>query len=136
MFTRRAALLTSLAQTLSRHQVLSNPLEVLTYLAQKLLFLENSLRISLDDSAWSGILLHLVMSLFSEKQKGIYIRREAREYIDRNFSPELLLCFQAIWETNQCLSSTLPDEEAYNILGIFKKLDIFIDTDKYKSMVR
>ena len=89
--------------------------------------LEDTFGTSLESGATEGLLLHLFFCRASEWWQSIRVKAEARAYIERQFPHELSVCRRAMRKANQQGILPLPDEEAYNLLGIRKQIDIFIN---------
>ena len=127
MFVQRDVCLLRLTQTLACHKIPLDTPDVLVILEHMLSSLENAFGTSLESGATEGLLLHLFFCRVPERQQSIRVKDEASAYIERQFPHELSVCRQAISKVNQRCILPLPDEEAYNLLGILKQIDIFIN---------
>ncbi len=131
MAAPRASLLALLSHSLAHSRIVFDPPNTLVLLEQMLAHLENELDVTIEIGTMTGLLLHLIYSTLPSTQKYILLTLEAREHIEKYFPHDLLLCLQSVRRVNQYLASPLPMEEAYNILGIFKQVDIFIDIGQH-----
>lgn len=131
MSPQRVVLLVNLTQTLARFHILLQPSDALIIIEQMIAFIESKLEEMLEIETMTGLLFHLACSQIPERQKSTPLSNVACRSIERRFQRELHLCLQAIRESNQQLAHPIPDEEAYNILGILKHVDIFIEVEDY-----
>lgn len=131
MSIQRVVLLLNLTQTLARFHVTLQPSDALIIIEQMIAFIESKLEEMLDIETMTGLLFHLACSQIPERQKSTPLSDSAYRSIERRFQWELQLCLQAIRDGNQQLAHPIPDEEAYNILGILKQVDIFIEVEEY-----
>ena len=127
MFVQRDVCLLRLTQTLACHKIPLDTPDVLVILEQMISSLEDEFGTYLESGATEGLLLHLFFCRVPEWRQSIRVKDEARVYIERQFPYELSVCRWAISKVNQQGILPLPDEEAYNLLGILKQIDIFIN---------
>jgi transcriptional regulatory protein LevR len=127
MFEQRRRLIKQLTQTLAYHRISLDPPDAFYLLMQMVNSLEQKLHMPLDNGSLTGLLLHLFWSRMPENQKKMWVKQEARLYIEQTFPYELSVCLQAIRTLNQQFLLPLSEDEAYNVLGILMQVDIFID---------
>jgi transcriptional regulatory protein LevR len=127
MVVQRDVWLNRLTRTLASRSIPLDPPNILARLEQMLTSLEHELGENLENGCAAGLLLHLLFSCLSQRQDAIQVKTQAREYLEQRFPRELALCIHAINTINQDFPVPLPTDEAYNLLGIFKHIDIFIN---------
>ena len=127
MLVQRDVCLLRLTQTLASQKVPLDTPDILMILEHMLSFLEDAFETSLESGATEGLLLHLFFCRVPEWRHSLRVKGEARKYLERQFPHELSVCQRAIYKVNQQCILPLPDEEAYNLLGILKQIDIFIN---------
>ena len=75
----------------------------------------------------AGLILHLACILERGiQQKEMLVSETIRLRVEQQFSRELAICRHALQVLSSQVARTLPDEEAYNIVGILRQVDIFI----------
>jgi transcriptional regulatory protein LevR len=80
----------------------------------------------------AGLVLHLACILERETQpRGMLVSERVRQQVSQLFARELSICRHALHILSTQITRTLPDEEAYNIVGILRQVDIFaVDGEK------
>ena len=74
----------------------------------------------------AGLVLHLACVLERDTQpRGMLVSETVRQQVEQQFPRELSICRQALHILSTQIARTLPDEEAYNIVGILRQVDIF-----------
>lgn len=116
--------LTTLQEMLTARQFPLEPPDILVILSRLLASLERELGESLESGVIAALVLHLLFSCTGTR--GIHVKPEARSYLHRQFPHELMCCVHAIHVANRDLHLSIPLNEAYNLLGIFKRIDIFL----------
>ena len=53
------------------------------------------------------------------------VSETVRRQVEQQFPRELSICRQALHILSSQIARSLPDEEAYNIVGILRQVDIF-----------
>jgi hypothetical protein len=86
--------------------------------------LELELGERLESGTTAALLLHLLFSCTA--QRTLSVKPEARAYLEQRFPRDLACCMQAIEGVKQRLPFPFAQEEAYNLLGILKQVDIFL----------
>ncbi len=75
----------------------------------------------------AGLILHLACILErGTPPKGLLVSETVRTQVEQQFPRELSICRQALQILSAQIARSLPDEEAYNIVGILRQVDIFI----------
>ena len=74
----------------------------------------------------AGFILHIACTLErGVQQKGPLVSEKVRTQIEQQFPRELSICRHALQILSSQVARPLPDEEAYNIVGILRQVDIF-----------
>jgi len=80
-----------------------------------------------DIDVLAGLMLHLACILERGIQhKGVLVSETVRTQVGQQFPRELSICRRALQVLSTQIARPLPDEEAYNIVGILRQVDIFI----------
>ncbi len=83
-----------------------------------------------DIDVLAGLILHLACILERGiQQKGHLISEEVILLIERQFARELSICRHALHILSTQVARPLPDEEAYNLVGILRQVDIFANQE-------
>jgi transcriptional regulatory protein LevR len=79
-----------------------------------------------DIEVLAGLILHLACILErGTQQKGMLVSDTVRQRVEQQFARELSICRHALQILSTQVMRILPDEEAYNIVGILRQVDIF-----------
>jgi transcriptional regulatory protein LevR len=79
-----------------------------------------------DIDVLAGLILHLACILERGTQlKGMPVSETVRIQVAQQFPRELSICRRALQILSAQIARPLPDEEAYNIVGILRQVDIF-----------
>jgi hypothetical protein len=116
--------LSTIKEVLAAHQIPLESPDILVILSRLLASLECELGESLESGVIAALVLHLLFSRTGTR--AIHVKPEARSYLHRQFPYEFMCCAHAIHVANQHLLLPIPLDEAYNLLGIFKRIDIFL----------
>ncbi len=124
MLVQRDLWLHRITQTLAAHHISLHPPDLLLTLEHMLTSLELELGERLESGTTAALLLHLLFSCTA--QRTLSVKPEARAYLEQRFPRDLACCMQAIEGVKQRLPFPFAQEEAYNLLGILKQVDIFL----------
>jgi transcriptional regulatory protein LevR len=124
MLVQRDLWLHRITQALAAHHISLNPPDILLTLERMLTSLELELGESLESGTTAALLLHLLFSCTTRHT--LSVKPEARAYLEQRFPRDLACCIAAMNAINQRVPFPFPEEEAYNLLGILKQVDIFL----------
>ena len=129
-FAQRADLIREISYTLSQRLIFLNPLRVLPLIDKMIELIEVEVGETFDIDVLAGLILHLACILERGiQQKGHLISEEVILLIERQFARELSICRHALHILSTQVARPLPDEEAYNLVGILRQVDIFANQD-------
>ncbi len=129
IFTQRADLIREISRTLTQRLLFLNPVRVLPLIERMIELIEVEVGETFKIEVLAGLILHLACVLERGPQKGFLVSEAVRTPIEQQFSRELAVCRRAWQILSTQIARPLPDEEAYNIVGILRQVDIFtIDT--------
>jgi len=127
IFTRRGDLVREITATLSQSLMFLNPLLAMPLIDRMIELIEAEVGETFDMEVLAGLMLHLAIILERGLQKGMYVSDSVRELVEEQYPRELRICRRALQILSSQVARPLPDEEAYNIVGILRQVDIFID---------
>ncbi len=123
---QRADLLREISSTLSQHLLFLNPVRVMPLIEKMIGLIEVEVGETFDIDVLAGLVLHLACILERETQpRGMLVSETVRQQVSLLFARELSICRHALHILSTQVARTLPDEEAYNIVGILRQVDIF-----------
>ncbi len=129
-FAQRADLIREISSTLSQRLIFLNPLRVLPLIDKMIELIEVEVGETFDIDVLAGLILHLACILERGiQQKGHLISEEVILLIERQFARELSICRHALHILSTQVARPLPDEEAYNLVGILRQVDIFANQE-------
>ncbi len=129
-FAQRADLIREISYTLSQRLIFLNPLRVLPLIDKMIELIEVEVGETFDIDVLAGLILHLACILERGiQQKGHLISEEVILLIERQFARELSICRHALHILSTQVARPLPDEEAYNLVGILRQVDIFANQE-------
>lgn len=127
IFTQRADLIREITHTLSQRLVFLNPIRALPLIDRMIELIEIEVGETFDIEVLAGLILHLACILERGiQQKGLLVSETVRLRVEHQFSRELAICRHALQVLSTQVARPLPDEEAYNIVGILRQVDIFL----------
>jgi transcriptional regulatory protein LevR len=129
LMTPRADLLRELAHTLSQRLLFLNPVRALPLLEQTIEEIEDEVGETFDIDVLAGLLLHLICVLELGNDAARTIQEKIRTCVQQNYGRELEICLRAWNRLSKQIGRPLPEDEAYNIVGILKQVDIFTPTE-------
>ncbi|HEY7417897.1 MAG TPA: sigma 54-interacting transcriptional regulator, partial [Ktedonobacteraceae bacterium] len=126
-FTQREELIQEISRTLSERLLFLNPMRVLPMIERMIEMIEVEVGETFDIEVLSGLVLHLCCVLErGSNQQSFEVNEQMRQRIEKQFSRELSICRHACHILSQQMGRPLPEEEAYNIVGILRQVDIFM----------
>ena len=126
MFTQRADLMREISHTLSQQLLFLNPARAMPLIERMIELIEVEVGETFDIDVLAGLILHLACILERGTQlKGMLVSDTVRIQVEQQFPRELSICRSALQVLSTQIARPLPDEEAYNIVGILRQVDIF-----------
>ena len=127
IFTRRADLVREITTTLAQSLMFLNPARAMPLIDRMIELIEAEVGETFDIEVLAGLMLHLACILERGLQKGMLVSDSVRALVEEQYPRELHICRRALHILSSQVARPLPDEEAYNIVGILRQVDIFID---------
>lgn len=126
IFARRADLMREISSTLSQRLLFLNPARIMPLIERMIELIEVEVGETFEIEVLAGLVLHLACILERDTQpKGMLVSETVRQQVEQLFARELSICRRALHILSTQIARTLPDEEAYNIVGILRQVDIF-----------
>ena len=126
IFTQRADLMREISHTLSEHLLFLNPARAIPLIERMIELIEVEVGETFDIDVLAGLILHLACILERGTQpKGMLVSETVRMQVEQQFPRVLSICRRALQILSAQIARPLPDEEAYNIVGILRQVDIF-----------
>lgn len=127
-FHQRGELFHAISHTLSERLLFLNPERILPLLERMIEMIEVEVGESFDIDVLAGLILHLATILERGGQHSRFlVSEEVRKRVKEHFPRELDVCRRAWQVLSNQVGRTLPEEEAYNMVGILRQVDIFIN---------
>jgi len=127
VFTQRADLMREISHTLSQRLLFLNPVRAMPLIERMIELIEVEVGETFDIEVLAGLILHLACILErGTHPKGMLVSETVRAQVEQQFPRELSICRRALQVLSAQVARPLPDEEAYNIVGILRQVDIFI----------
>lgn len=131
VFTRRADLMREISFTLAQRLIFLNPVRVMPLIERMIELIEVEVGETFEIEVLAGLILHLACILERSTQpRGMLVSEVVRTQVEQLFARELSICRRALHILSAQIARSIPDEEAYNIVGILRQVDIFILEDK------
>jgi transcriptional regulator with AAA-type ATPase domain/transcriptional regulatory protein LevR len=125
--TRRADLVREISNTLSQRLLFLNPTRTLPLIDNMIELIEVEVGETFELEVLAGLMLHLACILDRGIQHTAMLVSDAvRKQVEQQFPRELGICRRALQILSAQVARSLPDEEAYNIVGILRQVDIFL----------
>jgi transcriptional regulator with AAA-type ATPase domain/transcriptional regulatory protein LevR len=125
----RSKLVREITSTLSQNLLFLNPARAMPLIEHMIELIEVEVGETFDIEVLAGLMLHLACILERGIQhKGILVSEIVRTQVGQQFPRELGICRRALQVLSAQIARPLPDEEAYNIVGILRQVDIFFTT--------
>jgi transcriptional regulatory protein LevR len=126
-FTRRADLIREISATLSQRMLFLNPARIVPLIENMIELIEVEVGETFDIEVLAGLILHLALILDrNTQQRTLHVTEQIRSRVEQQFARELSICRHAWQILSSQVGRSLPDEEAYNIVGILRQVDIFM----------
>ncbi|GAC1394615.1 MAG: sigma-54-dependent transcriptional regulator [Ktedonobacteraceae bacterium] len=130
IFTQRADLIREITHTLSQRLLFLNPTRAVPLIERMIELIEVEVGETFEIEVLAGFILHIACVLERGVQhKGMLVSDKVRVQIEQQFPRELSICRHALQILSSQVARLLPDEEAYNIVGILRQVDIFFGED-------
>ena len=127
ILTQRTELVRQISHTLSQRLLFLNPARAIPLIDHMIELIEVEVGETFDIEVLAGLMLHLACILERGIQhKGMLVSETVRTQVEQLFPRELSICRRALQILSTQVARPLPDEEAYNIVGILRQVDIFI----------
>ena len=127
VFTQRADLMREISYTLSQRMIFLNPVRAMPLIERMIELIEVEVGETFEIEVLAGLILHLACILErGTHPKGMLVSETVRTQVEQQFPRELSICRRALHILSEQIARPLPDEEAYNIVGILRQVDIFI----------
>jgi transcriptional regulator with AAA-type ATPase domain/transcriptional regulatory protein LevR len=124
---QRPDLMREIAHTLSEHLLFLNPARAVPLIERMIELIEVEVGETFDIEVLAGLVLHLACIMERGVQHvGLLVSETVRTQVEQQFPRELSVCRSALQVLSAQMARPLPDEEAYNIVGILRQVDIFI----------
>jgi len=125
-FMQRADLMREIAHTLSEHLLFLNPARAMPLIERMIELIEVEVGETFELEVLAGLVLHLACIMERGVQNAeLLVSSTMRGKIEQQFPRELSICRRALQVLSEQMACPLPDEEAYNIVGILRQVDIF-----------
>jgi len=126
IFTQRTDLIREITYTLSQRLFFLNPTRAVPLIEHMIELIEVEVGETFEIEVLAGFILHIACVLERGiQQKGLLVSDKVRVQIEQHFPRELSICRHALHILGSQVARPLPDEEAYNIVGILRQVDIF-----------
>ncbi|HLZ61686.1 MAG TPA: sigma 54-interacting transcriptional regulator [Ktedonosporobacter sp.] len=127
VFSKRSDLIREISYTLSQRLLFLNPIRALPLIERMIEMIEVEVGESFEIEVLAGLIVHLACVLERGIQpKGQFVSQVVRTCVEQQFARELTICRHAWHVLSTQIARQLPDEEAYNIVGILRQVDIFL----------
>ncbi len=125
-FTQRADLIREISYTLSQRLFFLNPVRALPLIERTIELIEVEVGETFEIEVLAGLILHLACVLERGiEEQGQFVSDTVRTRVEQQYARELAICRRAWQILSTQIARPLPDEEAYNIVGILRHVDIF-----------
>jgi len=125
--TPRSQLVQQITQTLNQRMLFLNPVRAIPLIDKMIELIEVEVGETFDIEVLAGLMLHLACILERGIQHtGLLVSDAVRTLVEQQFPRDLSVCREALQVLSAQVARPLPDEEAYNIVGILRQVDIFI----------
>jgi transcriptional regulatory protein LevR len=112
--------------TLSQRMLFLNPTRIMPLIEKMIELIEAEVGETFEIEVLAGLVLHLACILERDTQpRGMLVSEKVRQQVEQLFARELRICRRALHILSTQIARSLPDEEAYNIVGILRQVDIF-----------
>lgn len=126
IFTQRTDLIREITYTLSQRLLFLNPTRAVPLIERMIELIEVEVGETFEIEVLAGFILHIACVLERGiQQKSLLVSDKVRIQVEQQFPRELSICRHALQILGSQVARPLPDEEAYNIVGILRQVDIF-----------
>lgn len=134
-FQRREELMREIAHTLGQRMLFLNAELALPLVLRMIELIEVEVGESFEIDVLAGLMLHLACIMERGVQHmSILVGETVRAQVEHQFPRDLSICRHALQILSEQITRPLPDEEAYNIVGILRQVDIFtVDEHRFKA---
>jgi transcriptional regulator with AAA-type ATPase domain/transcriptional regulatory protein LevR len=126
---RRGDLLRQITTSLSQQLMFLNPVRALPLIVSMIELIEVEVGESFDVDVLVGLILHLACILergtLDALSSRLLVSNVMRSQVELLFPRDLGICRAALRILSEQIGRPLPDEEAYNIVGILRQVDLF-----------
>jgi len=130
VFTQRSDLLREISNTLSQRMLFLNPMRALPLVERMIELIEVEVGETFELEVLAGFVMHIACILERGiQQPTILVSESVRQRIEQQFPRELSICRHALQVLSTQVARPIPDEEAYNIVGILRQVDIFFSQE-------
>ncbi len=130
IFTQRTELIREITYTLSQRLLFLNPTRAVPLIERMIELIEVEVGETFEIEVLAGFIMHIACVLERGVQhKGLLVSDKVRIQVEQQFPRELSICRHALHILESQVARPLPDEEAYNIVGILRQVDIFFGDD-------
>jgi transcriptional regulator with AAA-type ATPase domain/transcriptional regulatory protein LevR len=130
IFTQRTELVGEITYTLGQRLVFLNPMRAVPLIERMIELIEVEVGETFEIEVLAGFIMHIACVLERGVQhKGLLVSDRVRKQVEQQFPRELSICRHALHILESQVARPLPDEEAYNIVGILRQIDIFFSED-------
>jgi transcriptional regulatory protein LevR len=127
IFTQRSDLLHEISHTLSQSLLFLNPVKVLPLIERMIELIEVEVGETFEIEVLTGLVLHLACVLERSLQsRELPVNETLQKQVKQHYARELEICRRAWQMLSTQVGRPLPEEEAYNIVGILRQVDIFV----------
>ncbi len=127
IFTQRSDLLHEISHTLGQRLLFLNPVKVLPLIERMIELIEVEVGETFEIEVLTGLVLHLACVLERSIQpRGLPVNETLQTQVKHHYGRELEICRRAWQMLGIQVGRPLPEEEAYNIVGILRQVDIFV----------
>jgi transcriptional regulator with AAA-type ATPase domain/transcriptional regulatory protein LevR len=135
ILVRRADLMQEITFTLSQRMLFLNPTRIMPLIEKMIELIEVEVGETFALDVLAGLVLHLACILERDIQpQGMLVSEHMRQQVEHLFARELRICRRALHILSTQIARSLPDEEAYNIVGILRQVDIFAVDGERESL--
>jgi len=125
VITQRSELVREVTHTLGQSLLFLNPVRAMPLIDHMIELIEVEVGETFEIDVLAGLMLHLACILERGIQnKGILVSETVRTQVGQQFPRELSICRRALQVLSAQIGRPMPDEEAYNIVGILRQVDI------------
>lgn len=125
--TPRSQLVQQITRTLEQRMLFLNPARAIPLIDSMIELIEVEVGETFDIEVLAGLMLHLACILERGIQHtGMLVSDAVRALVEQQFPRDLQVCRRALEVLSVQVARPLPDEEAYNIVGILRQVDIFV----------